>query len=87
MRFSLANPRSWGCEMKPSDQPLTQDEERARERLNRRLEPYGKAVVESFRGDALIAAAQIFGLDPDQSNEPKDEAVGLDPSQQTVDTK
>lgn len=69
--------------MTSCDQPLIQDEEQARERLARRLERYGMAVAESFRGDALIAASQIFGLGPDRVNESLGEAAGPDPLRQT----
>ncbi|KAB2968131.1 hypothetical protein [Zoogloea sp.] len=63
--------------MNPHDQPpLTQEEERARERLNRAFNRHGMEVLESIRGEALIVMFEIFGLEPDQSNEPKGEAVG-----------
>lgn len=61
------------------EQPLTQDEERAREHLDRVLNRHGMTVLESTRGEALIVMSEIFGLEPDQSNEPQGEAVGPSP--------
>lgn len=64
--------------MAACEKPQTRDEAQARARLAQRLEPHGLAVDESFRGDALIAAAEIFGLDPAPGNEPLDRAAGPD---------
>lgn len=62
--------------MNPRDQqPLTQDEEQARDRLDRALNRHGMAVRESLRGEALVLISEMFGEGPDPSNEPKGEAV------------
>mgnify|MGYP000995753224 CR=1 FL=1 len=66
--------------MNPRDQPpLAQDEEQAREHLDRALSRHGMAVRESIRGEALSLISEMFGGDSDQSNEPKDGAVRPDP--------